>query len=65
MKPQTFKARDYLFVRGSLAEALISAGRISPKKCSYFREPKLAANGRCISADFKASASMRPQRAKA
>lgn len=55
MKPQSFKARDYLFTKGVLAESLISAGLLAPKKCSYFRVPKLAVNGRCISADFKAS----------
>jgi hypothetical protein len=54
MKPQSFKARDYLFAKGVLAESLISAGLLAPKKCSYFRVPKLAVNGRCISADFKA-----------
>lgn len=53
MQP-TFKARDYRFTRGVLAEALVGVGLVDPKKCSYFRVPKLAVNGRCISADFKA-----------
>ena len=54
MQP-TFKARDYRFTRGVLAEALVGVGLVGPKKCSYFRVPKLAVNGRCISADFKRS----------
>lgn len=52
MKPQSFKARDYLFTKGTLAEALLSAGA-KPKSVTYSRVPKLAVNGRCISADFK------------
>ena len=53
MKPQAFKARDYLFQQGTLAQSLLSAG-IAPKAVTYNRVPKLAVNGRCISADFKA-----------
>lgn len=52
MQP-SFKARDYLFTKGTLAEALLSVG-VKPKSVTYSRVPKLAVNGRCISADFKA-----------
>lgn len=51
----SFKARDYLFIRSVMAESLINAG-LKPKTVTYSRIPKLAVNGRCISADFKRKA---------
>lgn len=64
MKP-SFKARDYVFRKPTMAQAFLDTFPNLKLPVGHVREPKLAVNGRCISADFKASASMRPQRAKA
>lgn len=53
MKPQ-FKTRDYVFRPTSLCEALKKAGMID--NLALVREPRLAKDGKVISADFKAAA---------
>ena len=53
MKTQ-FKARDYIFRPTSLGEQLQKVGMID--NLALVREPRLAKDGKVISADFKAAA---------
>jgi hypothetical protein len=54
MTKPTFKARDYVFRKPTMAEAFVRSFPNLKLAVPHMREPKLARNGVVISADFKA-----------
>jgi hypothetical protein len=49
----TFKARDYVFRKPTMAQAFLSAFPNIKRPIPHIREPKLAKDGVVIKADFK------------
>ena len=49
----SFKARDYVFRKPTMAQSFLDRFPNLKIPVGHIREPKLAVNGRCISADFK------------